>query len=421
MKKLFFAIATAAVCSSLAFASFGSKDAGTSTAQFLKLGAGARAAGMGEAFAGMADDSTSIYWNPAGLVRARTKSLSMMHAAWFEEMSYDWLSYSMPVQDFGVFGLAAQYMSYGNIIKMDDTGLAGDTINPSDTALSLSYARDLKFAGLGINLKYISSKIEHTATATGVDIGILRALMEDKLYIGLAAQNIGTKMKFIDMEDPLPMNVKLGGAYALAPSCKIALDINAPADNDVNFSLGSEYRFTETIALRAGYNTVQDLDALSGLSAGLGIKISQYIGFDYAWTFYGDLGTTHRYSLNVRFGQEVEKKVSSRKVIEAKKEQTKETLPSKQQIIGQRCVITGTVTDIENNPIPGALVKLIKNGKEILVFNASEYGWYKIRNIVPGNYVMGFWQRGYKGIRKPVVIGENDKAIEVNIALTLEK
>ena len=61
-------------------AGFSKDDAGTATAQFLKLGAGAQAAGMGEAYAGVAKDDTSIYWNPAGLNNITGKSASFMHA-----------------------------------------------------------------------------------------------------------------------------------------------------------------------------------------------------------------------------------------------------------------------------------------------------------------------------------------------------
>ncbi len=42
---------------------------GTTAAQFLKIGVGARAIGMGGAFAATADDITAMYWNPAGLAR----------------------------------------------------------------------------------------------------------------------------------------------------------------------------------------------------------------------------------------------------------------------------------------------------------------------------------------------------------------
>ncbi|MBI5200477.1 MAG: hypothetical protein HY925_02725, partial [Elusimicrobia bacterium] len=40
---------------------------GTSAASFLNLGFGARVTGLGEAVMGIADDVSTVYYNPAGL------------------------------------------------------------------------------------------------------------------------------------------------------------------------------------------------------------------------------------------------------------------------------------------------------------------------------------------------------------------
>src|SRR5436309_2303736 len=42
---------------------------GTAAGDSLSLGMGPRAAAMGEAFTGLADDASAIYWNPAGMSR----------------------------------------------------------------------------------------------------------------------------------------------------------------------------------------------------------------------------------------------------------------------------------------------------------------------------------------------------------------
>src|SRR6185369_14383012 len=42
---------------------------GTFDGQFLKIGVGARAEGMGGAFVGVADDATALFWNAAGIAR----------------------------------------------------------------------------------------------------------------------------------------------------------------------------------------------------------------------------------------------------------------------------------------------------------------------------------------------------------------
>jgi len=52
-------------------ADFNANAKGTATAQFLKLGVGARADGMGGAYSAVADEATALYWNPAALTRIR--------------------------------------------------------------------------------------------------------------------------------------------------------------------------------------------------------------------------------------------------------------------------------------------------------------------------------------------------------------
>ena len=48
-------------------AAVASAQVGRTGVPFLLIAPGARAAGMGEAFIAIADDATSVHWNPAGL------------------------------------------------------------------------------------------------------------------------------------------------------------------------------------------------------------------------------------------------------------------------------------------------------------------------------------------------------------------
>jgi long-subunit fatty acid transport protein len=302
MKKIIYILTALIMIAGESFAA--SPNAGTSTAQFLKLGAGARASGMGEAFAGVADDATAIYWNPAGLGGIERGSLSVMHAAWLDDISYEWAAYAQPLGGFGVLGVGVQYLSYGTLTKLDSTGLEGDSFNPADMAASLAYAKKIGSFGVGINLKYISSKIVDTATAYAADIGIQQKL-GDKLTLGLAAQNMGSKMKFISEEDPLPMNIKFGGAYSIKKNWIAALDANSPNDNDITYGAGTEYVWalddSMAVAGRLGYNTTaEDTGGFNGVSAGLGFTYKSYT-IDYAYVPYGDLGNTQRTSLSIKF------------------------------------------------------------------------------------------------------------------------
>src|SRR5580765_1095305 len=52
-------------------------------AEFLKIAVGARAVGMGGAFSAVADDATSPFWNPAGMVYLPYKEAFLQHAEQF--------------------------------------------------------------------------------------------------------------------------------------------------------------------------------------------------------------------------------------------------------------------------------------------------------------------------------------------------
>lgn len=305
MRRILFILTVAIAGTTSGFGAFSRNDAGTSAAQFLKLGAGARAEGMGEAFAGAADDVTAVYWNPAGLARVQNRSFSVMHAVWFEDISYDWVGYACRAGNSGVFGLSGQYVSYGALQAYDDTGLEGGSFSPHDMALTVSYARKLRSCALGVNVKYISSQIKESASAVAGDIGVQYAPAGSRLSWGLAVQNMGTNIKMITAEDPLPVNIKVGGVYAIRPHWMLALDINAPEDNDMIVGAGTEYRHDIGRAMsavgRIGYNTRSlDTGGLNGLSAGCGFTYQDYT-IDYAFVPYGDLGATHRVSFGIKF------------------------------------------------------------------------------------------------------------------------
>ncbi|MDA0378244.1 MAG: hypothetical protein O2899_02035, partial [Bacteroidetes bacterium] len=50
---------------------------GTTAAQFLKLGVGARAVAMGGSFVAESSDLSALYWNPAGLSKISGGALSL--------------------------------------------------------------------------------------------------------------------------------------------------------------------------------------------------------------------------------------------------------------------------------------------------------------------------------------------------------
>src|SRR5437867_5528229 len=76
--------------------SLGEQRAGTSSATFLKIGVGARATGLGEAFVAVANDPSAVYWNPAGLASVLHQEVLFSHVSWPADVSYEHVAWVVP-------------------------------------------------------------------------------------------------------------------------------------------------------------------------------------------------------------------------------------------------------------------------------------------------------------------------------------
>src|SRR5688572_5651049 len=141
---------------SLAFG-FGDDKVGTSGAQFLKIGPGARPVGMGEAFTGVADDVHAIYWNPAGLATLKKPELTGMHMQWFQDVSYEHVAFAYPMLSGAAWGLSLSNLHTDGIQRRtEDTDAAIGEFESSDNVYTVSYARPVRDnLSVGGNFKYI--------------------------------------------------------------------------------------------------------------------------------------------------------------------------------------------------------------------------------------------------------------------------
>ncbi len=293
----------------LAYAS----DPGTTGANFLKIGIGPRAVGMGEAQVAICNDVTSVFWNPAGLVSTPSQEASFIYNLWLESISSQYFGYTYPHATIGTFAGSINYLSMDKIQGWSAGNEKTGKVTAYDLLGVLSYARELPYGiNGGINLKFIQQKLEEESSfAFGVDIGVIGGLGRwlkvkgmEKLTIGANLQNLGSKVRFQKEKGSLPLNFKFGVGLrkeVFGDPLTIAIDGNLPNDNNLYGSLGIEYRVRDLIALRLGYKTGQDLG--NGISFGGGIKVDIF-QIDYALVHFGELGYTHRIGVVTRFGKE---------------------------------------------------------------------------------------------------------------------
>ena len=340
---------------------------GEATVLFLMINPGAREGGMGEAGVALANDANAIYWNPAGLAFQyndpevdKKGEATLMHVNWLPQfnlgdMYYEYAAGRYFLQDIGMVGLAIQYINYGESIwtgeDYGETGRELGRFNSSEVAFTGSYALKVREnVGLGINLKYIYSRLspievqvgtekgKGIASSFAVDLGVLyHPGFLKNLSLGANISNIGPKVSYVDyaQADPLPTNLRVGFAYHLLKSQFNTLTfvydanklmVNRPdsvhvdgvfkamlysswTNGDVltkfTHSFGLEYWYTDLIALRAGY-FYEDPSAggRKFWTFGGGLRYSVF-GFDFSYIYATvddhPLSDTMRFSLGILF------------------------------------------------------------------------------------------------------------------------
>ena len=301
-KKTFFIVLTVTVHCFL-FSVVFAGGVGTTGAQFLKLGIGAKPSGMGESFVGIADDVNSIFWNPAGLTNLKSFETSLSGVLLYQGIYYGSIGVGKNISKSSSLGIGMIYLGMDKIKGYDKWGNSnpeGD-YTANDRAVSVSYGQKISSkVSIGICIKTIQQIIEKvSATGTAYDIGMLYSL--NKFSMGIVGQNMGSSIGFYE-KFSLPTIFKLGISYRIKKNFLIGSDVNFPVEYKVNFHLGMEYVYKNILSLRLGLktNTIDDLGSLSGLTSGFGLRLGK-MDIDYASLTYGDLGNTSKIGLSFKF------------------------------------------------------------------------------------------------------------------------
>ncbi len=266
---------------------------GTSGTQFLGIGMGARAMGMGGASVSVVNDGSSLYWNPAGLAGMTSRSASISHVSWLDDAAYQYATFVSPLGSSYV-GLALEQGG----ISWDNTG--DGSFEASDFSGAAAYARRMRpNLDVGAGLKFLSSSLgDESASAFAVDLGVTYRL-SDSAALGASVRNLGSGMSYVDESDPLPATLVAGGSYRF-DHLLLALDVEKVSDLQAATRVGVEYSPVKYVALRAGAILEGD-SALSPVTGGVGFNWDERWALDYAYR-PSDLGGTHWLALSAGFG-----------------------------------------------------------------------------------------------------------------------
>lgn len=318
----------------LAFA--GGTKVGKYAGEFIAIGVGGRALGMGGAFVALANDVTAGYWNPAGLSLMNYPEIALMHDERFGSLiNYDYGAVAFPMGAKSTIGFSLIRLgidgipdtrnalldyngngTFDNADRLDYNAIS--TFNSADWAFYFSYAKQLseEFA-YGANIKLIRRDLgENSAAGIGFDVAAHLRLM-DRLALGLNFQDITTTLLAWDTgtKELISPTAKVGGAYfidlfggQIAP----AVDFDIRFENrryastahvgpvSADLHAGLEYDFRNLVAVRVGYNDVKQF------TLGAGVHLPK-LDVDYSFAKFdgqGQLGNTHRISLKLTLSEE---------------------------------------------------------------------------------------------------------------------
>ena len=315
MRRLAAVALAALAASAAAAADFSTSARGTTAAEFLNLGAGARAAAMGSAYAAAVDEPSAVYWNSAGMTRVAGRAATLMHSVMINSSAYEYGSYVQNEGWRGVFGFGAQYYTPGKIVQTNEAGTSLGNLLPYDLALSFAYARQYRGFSFGGAVKIIDSKIINSASAGAVDLGFLSpTLLDERLRLAFTATNLGgDTITFDQVGASLPLTLRAGAAYRFFPDLLLSADAVFPKSDQPYGAIGTEYETAGTsdplgtpgewgFFGRAGFNTqtIGSVDGFAGVSLGFGVSLRR-ASVDYAFVPFGGLGQVHRLSLSCSF------------------------------------------------------------------------------------------------------------------------
>ena len=283
--------------------------------EFLNLGVGARALGMGKVQVSLADDATAGYWNPAGLAnQTRKYDGVLMHSELFSGVvKNDYAAFSMPLDDKSAIGVSVLRLGVDNIADtrniINEYGYIDyskiEYFSVADYALLLSYARKIsRVEGLsvGANGKIIYRNIGKFARGYGfgVDAGV--QYNHKGWNLGLMARDItttftqwtinadeyqkGLNSTIANGKDPIPTNsaeitlprfvLGVGRRFELPKqfSALVAADLETTTDGQRNTPistksvsidprLGLELGYKNLVFLRGGAGNYQKIQGFA--------------------------------------------------------------------------------------------------------------------------------------------------------------
>ena len=335
---------------------------GTTSAEFLLFGAGARGTALGGAFSAIATDVSAMYYNPAGLALMPRAGATVGTYDYVADTRYSWGGLAFPFSG-GSRAVGIQIGTYGfkdqQVYTVEQPEGTGSVYSVSETFAGLTFSQNFsdRFSA-GVTAKGIFDNLgSASGNAFAVDFGTSfhSALSGHPVRFSFVVANLGTNLSYsgeaLETTAPrepipgepdvpnnpqpsqfkttgynLPTTFRVGLAYDLITGdnnrLTVLSDFNQPNNNSAGFSAGGEWMSERLggsnfgFAVRGSYSytgannldpidpnttALGDEENLQGLAFGGGLNYGTgnfNLGLDYAWKYLGVLGGTNFFSVS---------------------------------------------------------------------------------------------------------------------------
>jgi hypothetical protein len=308
---------------------------GSTAAEFLLLGAGARGTALGSSFAAIATDISALYYNPAGVALLPRAGLMLGTYDYVAETRYSWGGVAFPISggsrtigfQLGTFGFGDQ-----PVYTEEQPDGTGATYSVNQTFVGATFAQNFsdRFSA-GLTAKYVNDRLGTVSgSAFAVDFGtnfhaklgnhpvnfsfVLSNLGSNLTYSGTGLQGevdrepiagedetptLPQQANLLTKDYGLPTTFRVGLAYEAISRDNSRLtflgDFSQPNNNTPGFAFGSEWMSSNLggskfgFALRGSYTytgannvdptdlptALNDEENLQGLAFGGGLQYGQ--------------------------------------------------------------------------------------------------------------------------------------------------
>lgn len=284
---------------------------------FLYNDPSARSSSMAGTTLTLPDDPAMMQTNPSLINTIQSQQISFTFFKHLLDINSGSVYYANNFSGIGNVAAGLNFVSYGSFNKTDKNGNVQGEFGASDLVFSVGYATNLgEDISAGLTGKFVYSGIDaYSSSALALDGGLFYNDTNKRLQLGLSILNLGTQItKFDNKSEDLPLDLKFGVSHQLKGlPLFIALNFSRLLDNTddffsrfANFSIGGEFKISNPIRLRFGYNNkvrgdiaFGETKELAGFSGGFGFLFQDY-RFDYGFSSLSRLGSLHRVTVNVK-------------------------------------------------------------------------------------------------------------------------